>query len=210
MCTHFRPPTTRSMTHWQYVLPGFEDGDAYPGSTAPFLPTASRREWIRGTFGLMPHWARPDLFRRTYNARSETADVLPSFRNAWKHRQWCVIPVDAFFEPNYESGRPVQWRIERADGAPFGLAGLWERRFDGDESRWSFTMLTINADEHPLMSAFHAPGKEKRSVVILADDEWDDWLDCAPNLARLFLKPFDPELMVASPDPLPPRSKKAA
>ena len=51
----------------------------------------------------------------------------------------------------------------------------------------SFTMLTVNADEHPLMRRMHAPGKEKRSVVIVPRDRWDDWLDCRdPEAARSF------------------------
>ena len=60
--------------------------------------------------------------------------------------------MHAFYEPNYESGKAVRWRIERADGQPFCLAGIWERRMhDEGPAHWSFSMLTINADEHPLM-----------------------------------------------------------
>lgn len=44
----------------------------------------------------------------------------------------------------------MRWRIERADKQPFGIAGIWERRLkDEGLSRWSFTMLTLNADAHP-------------------------------------------------------------
>jgi hypothetical protein len=31
----------------------------------------------------------------------------------------------------------------------------------------SFSMLTINADQHPLMKRFHKPGEEKRMPLIL-------------------------------------------
>jgi hypothetical protein len=47
-----------------------------------------------------------------------------------------------------------------------GLWRAWEEP-DGPPSL-SFTMLTINADEHPLMKRFHKPEDEKRSVGILA------------------------------------------
>lgn len=67
-------------------------------------------------------------------------------------------------------------------------------------------MLTINADEHPLMRRFHAPGKEKRSVVVLADDAWDHWLTArADDEVRTFLKLVDPDLLNAACDPLPRR-----
>jgi len=144
VCSYYRPSSPHSLKRWQYADPDFEYGDAYPGSTAPFLPNTRNARWTAGTFGIMPHWAKSNLFRSTYNARSETVGDKPSYRNAWKHRQLCVIPVDAFFEPNYESGRPVRWRIERSDGTPFGLAGIWEKRVRDDKTPWwSFSMLMV-------------------------------------------------------------------
>ena len=64
-------------------------------------------------------------------------------------------------------------------------------------------MLTINADEHQFMKQFHKPCDEKRSVVVLPDDSWADWLDCGTtDEARFFLSPFAPDLMAATPDPI--------
>ncbi len=51
----------------------------------------------------------------------------------------------------------------------------WEEP-DGPPSI-SFTMLTVNANEHPLMKRFHKPGDEKRSVVIVPPTSYDDWLN---------------------------------
>lgn len=50
-------------------------------------------------------------------------------------------------------------------------------------------MLTVNADEHPVTSRMHKPGDEKRSVVILRPDDWEEWLT-TPNVeaARLMLQ----------------------
>ncbi|MBI3093478.1 MAG: SOS response-associated peptidase family protein [Rhodocyclales bacterium] len=148
----------------------------------------------------------------TYNARSETVAEKSSFRNAWRHCQFCVIPVQAFFEPNYESGKAVRWRIEREDGKPFGLAGLWESRGGKDEeTTWSFTMLTINADEHPLMHRFHKPGDEKRSVVVLDDDAWLAWLTSdREDQVRGFLQQFAPGRFRAVADPRPASRVKPA
>ena len=68
-------------------------GEAWPGYIAPIVANILPREWLPAMFGLMPHWAKPDLFRSTNNARSETVAEKPSFRNAWKHRQFALIPV---------------------------------------------------------------------------------------------------------------------
>jgi hypothetical protein len=35
-------------------------------------------------------------------------------------------------------------------------------------------MLTINADDHALMRNFHKPQDEKRMIVILPPDRYDD------------------------------------
>ncbi|WP_375542248.1 hypothetical protein [Paraburkholderia sp. CNPSo 3274] len=51
----------------------------------------------------------------------------------------------------------------------------------------SFTMITVNAAEHPLMKRFHKPGDEKRSVVIIPPTAYEDWLSCRnPDEARSF------------------------
>jgi len=176
-------------------------GTCYPAGAAPFVSSFDPSLWLEGTFGLLPHWADPKLARQTYNARSETVATKPCYRTAWRQRQLAVIPVEAFYEPNYESGKAERWRIARDDGEPFGLAGIWERRQREDgASWWSFSMLTINADEHPLMRRFHKLGDEKRSVVILDDEDWDDWLSAKSEAdIRSMLVPFRAELMVAVP-----------
>jgi putative SOS response-associated peptidase YedK len=69
--------------------------------------------------------------------------------------------MSCFFEPNYESGRPVRWRIARQDGDLFTIAAIWDKsnpRGTTDELLHSFSLLTVNADEHPLIRRFHKPG----------------------------------------------------
>lgn len=213
MCSNYRPPARDAFARLPIDPPSFDFGECYPGSLGPFLSSHKPDTWLPGTFGLIPHWAEPKLAKMTYNARSETVAEKPSFRNAWRHRQFCLIPVQAFFEPNYESGKPVRWRIERADGQPFGLAGLWESRTAPDGTpAWSYTMLTINADEHPLMHRFHKPGDEKRSVVVLDDHAWQAWLGTDREKdPRHFLQQFDPDQFHAVADPRQsPRMKSAS
>jgi putative SOS response-associated peptidase YedK len=38
--------------------------------------------------------------------------------------------------------------------------------------------LTINADGHPVMQRFHKPNDEKRMLVILRPEQYDEWLAC--------------------------------
>jgi putative SOS response-associated peptidase YedK len=68
---------------------------------------------------------------------------------------------------------------------------------------------TVNADEHPLMQRFHKPGDEKRSLVVLPQEELDSWLTCKdPEMARSFLRHYPADAMKAWLSPLPPRPPK--
>ena len=149
-------------------------------------------EALSGQFGLIPHWAKDRAIgKRTYNARSETAASKPSFRDAWRHGQRCIIPVDAFYEPDWRSGKAVPTRISRADGKPIGLAGLWSTwKSSTGKIMHSFAMLTINADKHSLMKHFHKPDDEKRMVVVLPDAAYPDWLKAPVERTMEFLQPY--------------------
>jgi putative SOS response-associated peptidase YedK len=49
-------------------------------------------------------------------------------------------------------------------------------------------MLTVNADMHPLMSHFHKPNEEKRSVVVIEDGDLHKWLNASHDQARDLIK----------------------
>lgn len=57
----------------------------------------------------------------------------------------------------------------------------------------NYTMLTTNADTHPLMNKFHKPTDEKRMVVVLPEPAYDEWLVATPERSEQFLVPFAPE-----------------
>jgi len=210
MCANYKPVTSpeRLKTHFGVdSVDAFEE-EAWPGHVAPFIrqakdTTAHARELVGGLFGLIPHWSKDlAIGRHTYNARSETVAEKPSFRDAWRHGRRCIVPVESFFEPNWETGKSVRWRIHRKDSKPMGLAGLWGA-WKGPDGRelMSFTMLTINADGHDVMQHFHKPEDEKRMVVILDESDYDRWLDAPADQMVGFLNRFPASELVAEPAP---------
>lgn len=213
MCSHYQAlkERCRYLRHFG-VEPPTEPGreDLWPGYTGSFIrrhPQADvgdeavpDGEALPGVFGLVPHWsADTRIARHTYNARSETVAEKPSFRDAWKRAQHCIIPAEAIFEPDWRSGRAQAARISRADGAPLGLAGLWSfwRSPEGTPV-WSYTMLTVNADAHPLMRNFHKPGEEKRMVVILPEHRYRDWLQARAADSLDFLQCYPADDLVTA------------
>ena len=184
MCTNFTP-TTRAQWVKENLgveLPSGFPEEAYPGYLAPVVVKSRQSERVAcglARFGLIPGWAKDDkISRHTYNARSETAAQKPSYRTAWRQRQFGLLLVDNFYEPSYESGKAVRWKIDLASGDPFGIACLWDRWTDpaSGELVVSFSMLTVNADDHPVMRQFHKHGDEKRTPVIMPPELQDAWL----------------------------------
>jgi putative SOS response-associated peptidase YedK len=213
MCSNYRPATPDKLRFHFNVAPPDSDwkGESYPSYMAPMIrrPRADSvpgdRACALGLFGMVPHWADVKLARQTYNARTETVATKPSFRNAYKRGQFCILPVSSFYEPSYESGKPVRWEIADAGGEPLGIAGIWEHKQDGPNGLplLSFSMLTVNADDHPLMRRFHKPNDEKRMLVILRPDQYDEWLHCTDEEASGFFIRYPAERLVAHAAPKP-------
>jgi putative SOS response-associated peptidase YedK len=187
--------------------------DFYPGYVGPFIRRAPEqaqldRDAQLGRFGLFQHWSKDlAIGRRTYNARSETADSKPSSRDAWRCGQRCIIPAEAIYEPCWETGKAVRWRIERADGAPMEVAGLWGHWRDPKSGTdvLSYSMLTVNADGHAIFTRMHRPEDEKRMVVILDEADYQAWLNCPPENTKGFMRRFPAERLRAKPWPKPSR-----
>jgi putative SOS response-associated peptidase YedK len=194
---------------------GFWKTETWKDYSAPIVRKRAdgQCEGVLASYGLVPRKQIPAGVRPfdTMNARAETVGQLRSFSGAWKRSQLCLVPMTAFYEPSYESGKAERWGIGMADQSMFAVAGLW-RQWEGPAGpEYSFTQLTINADDHPLMNRFHKPGEEKRALVVVPHAEWDDWLGCAdPEYARSFMRHYPAELMTSWAEPLPPRAKKAA
>jgi putative SOS response-associated peptidase YedK len=57
-------------------------------------------------------------------------------------------------------------------------------------------MLTVNADQHPVMKRFHKVGDEKRTPVIVSEPNYMDWLDASIEQAsQLMHVPMPQDLM---------------
>src|ERR1700693_2588819 len=80
------------------------------------LPHWLRRCLHRGAaahVGLTRYWAKdPKIAYRTINARAETVDKAPSYRQAFKKRR-CLIPADGFYEWRKTAKPKSQATLER-------------------------------------------------------------------------------------------------
>ena len=150
------------------------------------------REIVQVRWGLVPFWAKDlKIGYKMINAKAETVDQKPSFRNAFKRRR-CLIPADGFYEwKKLPDGTKQPYRICLADESPFSFAGLWE--FNKDLDLTSCTIITTDANE--VAGAIH-----NRMPVILDREDYDTWVsrDTGPEDAKALLRPYEGE-MVAYP-----------
>ena len=197
MCSNFQPIKRTHNAwvkqHFDCDLPDSEwREEAYPTYPAPFIYLdEGKPRCDLAQFGLVPHWAtdKKKFGLKTYNARSETVQEKPSYRAAWKEHRFGLVLMESFYEPSWETGKAVRWRIKRSDGQPIAVASIWERIIDKEtgEVIFSFSMLTINAAGHEVMKHFHRPEDEKRSIVVLKDNEYQEWLHPNHDQARTLL-----------------------
>jgi len=174
-------------------LPSPYPTEAFPGYAAPLIVKSHQSGRVAcglAEFGLIPHWSKDrKIQKHTYNARSETIAEKPSYRTAWKSRRFGIALMNHFYEPSYLSGKSVRTPIHAVNGEPLGVASIWDTWTDilSGEMMTSFSLITINADEHPFMKNFHRPNEEKRTIVCLKPQLFDDWLSTTPENAHEFL-----------------------
>jgi putative SOS response-associated peptidase YedK len=156
-----------------------------------------QRECVRVRWGLVPRWAKdPSIGARMINARGETIADKPSFRMAYR-RHRCLLPADGFYEwrpvaPGDTSRKEPQ-HIAMADGAVFGIAGLFERwRSEAGEVLDTCTIVTTQANE--LLMPVH-----DRMPLIIPREQHARWLDPAFDDVADLIVPYPSDAMAYFP-----------
>jgi putative SOS response-associated peptidase YedK len=117
------------------------------------------------------------------NARSESVNDKPAFRNAMRRRR-CLIPSDGYYEWQVAGGRKRPFFIHRRDGQLFGLAALAES-WMGPNGEEMETVAIVTAPASRDLATLH-----HRVPVTLTSEDFARWLDCseddpAPVMAML-------------------------
>jgi putative SOS response-associated peptidase YedK len=154
------------------------------------------REVLPARWGLVNTWAKTaSTAAKNINARAETVNTRPTFREAFIKRR-CVVPADGFFEwTGPKTARQPTW-FHREDNQLLLFAGLYESwRPKPDQWETTFTILTTAANA--LTRQYH-----DRMPVILADRDADDWMDPRapdPLALKKLLVPAPADLLIATP-----------
>jgi putative SOS response-associated peptidase YedK len=122
-------------------------------------------------WGLIPGFVKdPKTISLLFNARGETVNERPAFKNAMKRRR-CLIPANGFYEWKRDGSSNRPYFIRDKDGGPLAFAGLWET-WIGPNGEELDTAAIVTTEASPSIRAIH-----HRMPVILPPEAWDMWLD---------------------------------
>jgi putative SOS response-associated peptidase YedK len=148
-------------------------------------------------WGLIPHFCAAKPKPPPINAAAENIatktfapETRPFFAEAYARRR-CIMPIDGFFEWRAVKGEKVRqpFAIAMKDGAPFGLAGLWENWQDPATGDWLRTFCVVTTRANALVRPIHT-----RMPVILRPEDYERWLS-TPGDPHDLLRPYPAEPM---------------
>lgn len=162
--------------------------EIYPSEPVPVILGDEVRQIKLMKWGFSPSYSKNLLI----NARSETVDSKPTFRNSFLHRR-CLIPASGFYEWEKSDGKSIKRKIYLRDAHLFSMAGIYSV-FNDQKGRpfEAFTILTTSANEK-IIKIHH------RMPVILDQKGENLWLDSGSRdvfKLKSLLKPFEGEMMI--------------
>jgi putative SOS response-associated peptidase YedK len=142
-----------------------------------------KRQFALVRWGLIPAWVKDPLrFTLLINARGDSVNEKPAFRNAMKRRR-CLIPADGFYEWKEEGARKRPFAVRPRQGGPVAFAGLWES-WMGPNGEEMETAAIVTTDSSRSLRDIH-----HRMPVVVPPEAFDMWLDGenvdAPTAAAL-------------------------
>src|SRR3954468_230147 len=143
-----------------------------PTQPVPIVRLAEgHRQFALVRWGLIPAWVKDSKdYSLLINARAESVNDQPAFRNAMKRRR-CLFPADGFYEwkPHPRGKRPYFARPKA--GGPIAFAGLWET-WMGPNGEEMETAAIVTTAANSQLAPLHG-----RMPVILPPEAFNLWLD---------------------------------
>jgi len=153
-------------------LPGLVSNlNISPGQQVPIIINQNCENILQSMkWGLIPFWSKDQkIGSKLFNARLETIQEKPSFKNAFKNRR-CLIPASIFYEWRDEGEKKIPYGFKPENEKYFAMAGIYEIWTDPSGIKIpTFTILTTTPSS--VIRPFH-----DRMPVVLDRDEELDWL----------------------------------
>ena len=199
MCGRYTLATDADARVEAFDLPGlaFEYFARYniaPSQEAPVVARDGRgRRMGLLTWGLVPNWM-DEPGPGFINARGESIQAKPSFREAFERRR-CLVAANGFYEWKREGRNKVPHWLHPPGEGVISFAGIWDAWRRPDVApRYTFAILTTDANED--VSGIH-----DRMPVVVAKRDRGLWLSRSSDLGEVsrLLGPPPPGTFVDRP-----------
>jgi putative SOS response-associated peptidase YedK len=144
-------------------------------------------------WGFIPSWSKDGKIA-PINAVSEAVAEKPMFRGAFKKRP-CLVPATGFYEWRKEGKAKLPVHFHLKTGSPFAFAAIWETWHGLEEGEIVESCAILTTEPNELVKPVH-----NRMPVIMAPEDYDDWLDPAeqdPEGVLPLLRPYPANAMQA-------------
>jgi putative SOS response-associated peptidase YedK len=166
------------------ALPDVPNYNVCPTTQVHVVLNEDGRKLSSLRWGFLPHWYKsPTDGPLLINARSETIAEKPAFRAACRTRR-CLLVATGFYEWTRTETERLPWYIQRSDGAPLIMAGIWQDWAGPETDAPMRCCAIVTTQANAPMSAIH-----HRMPVILEPDDVPLWLGEAGKGAAPLMKP---------------------
>ena len=171
----------------------------------PIITAGAPEEFKLMRWGLIPFYMKEKakafaLRPSTLNCISEEMFEKPSFRDAVKNGQRCLIPTTGFYEWHWNDVKgktKIPFFVSLKDQPIGSIAGLYSRWKDSDSGQYLHTYTVLTTAANPLMAHIH--NSKKRMPVIIPREFEKDWLSktLSNDDVAALCRPFDADAMKA-------------
>lgn len=141
-------------------------------------------------WGLVPRWwsrALKELRAATFNARAETVETKPFFRDAFRQNR-CLIPMSGYYEWQNTPVGKQPWYYTARDRSGLTAAGLWDSWQNADNGQPLLSCTMIITEANSIAAEIH-----NRMPVLLSPEQFEPWLSGAVGIE--YLKPAPDDLL---------------
>lgn len=171
----------------QYNINGFE----FPKT--PVIIDKQPNVITHMNWGLIPSWAKDEDIRKyTLNAKIETLEEKPSFRNSINKR--CLVIADGFYEWQWLDAKgksKIKYEIGLSEEELFAFAGIYSEWINQHTGEIVNTYALLTTEANSFMADIH--NSKKRMPVILKKEDEQSWLNQTPY--QEFMFPYQVQLI---------------
>lgn len=168
----------RELLKAQFPGAKIASGEKYPSDLLPVFTAGEEKPALT-----LMRWGYPmkNSSRQVINARVESAEVKPLFRESLRSRR-CILPTSGFFEWAHD-GRNAKYLFRLPDDPMLYLACLYHQYEDGPR----FVILTQTANDS--VADVH-----QRMPVVIAQKKIPAWLNDTDSAGRI-IRQSGPQLI---------------